>query len=208
MEAADGGCAFIFGDAEFIDMHNDPMYFDASGRSSNTPSVNFNIRSFVKFHLRQRSSFNSSEDAGSYTSLIGGNYIPSMAVLMRKSAVIEAGLYDEDYALEDLSMWLKLTRRSRARFLDRPLVRYRLHSHNSIQVLKRRLLCDTIRLLLRERGYCRAHELSESWDARILQLTRLLLENNPSIPLSVLMHRSFAISLVSAALRRSLRKLR
>ena len=55
-----------------------------------------------------------------------GNFLPSAAVMVRRTALEEAGGYDETLFYEDYDMWLKLADRYEFRFLPGLLANYRL----------------------------------------------------------------------------------
>ncbi len=62
------------------------------------------------------------------TSLINGNRTPHPSVLFSKDAYIEsAGYRDSDYLVEDLSLWLRMSRFSRLISVPEVLLNYRLH---------------------------------------------------------------------------------
>jgi glycosyltransferase involved in cell wall biosynthesis len=55
-----------------------------------------------------------------------GNFLPAPAVMVRRTALEEAGGYDETLFYEDYDMWLKLADRYEFRFLPGVLANYRL----------------------------------------------------------------------------------
>lgn len=89
-----------------------------------------------------------------------GHYrlVHSPTVLMRRSALVAAGPYDETIVQEDLDMWLRITRRHRVAYVDAVLVKYRVLSSslsNSITVRP---------ALVRDRVYVVAKFLAEETD--------------------------------------------
>ena len=61
--------------------------------------------------------------------LLRGNCVPLSAVLARREALEEAGLFPEETeATPDYELWLRIARRRPLAVVDGPLVRYRLHA--------------------------------------------------------------------------------
>ena len=61
---------------------------------------------------------------------------------------MEAGMYKvEDFAAEDLGLWLRLTRTGEFRSIPLPLLRYRLHGNSTVAANRRIALFNTKRLL-------------------------------------------------------------
>lgn len=77
-----------------------------------------------------------------------GGFFPPVSVLVRKAAVLEAGLFDTRLtSVEDWDVWLKISQRHPMRGLPRPLVRYRVYpgsmSTNAPRMLANRLMVIT-----------------------------------------------------------------
>jgi glycosyltransferase involved in cell wall biosynthesis len=58
--------------------------------------------------------------------LVDGNFIPALTPLIRRSALDQAGPYDEELAFEDWDMWLRLAASFEFRFLSWPSGVYRV----------------------------------------------------------------------------------
>jgi glycosyltransferase involved in cell wall biosynthesis len=74
-----------------------------------------------------------------------GGFFPPVSVVVRKEAVLEAGLFDTRLtSVEDWDVWLKISQRHPMRGLARPLVRYRVYpgsmSTNAPRMLANRLM--------------------------------------------------------------------
>ncbi len=81
-------------------------------------------------------------------SLYGANRTPHPSALFSKEAFMEAGMYKvEDFAAEDLGLWLRLTRTGEFRSIPLPLLRYRLHGNSTVAANRRIALFNTKRLL-------------------------------------------------------------
>jgi glycosyltransferase involved in cell wall biosynthesis len=70
-------------------------------------------------------------DANPLERLVKKNVIPGMAVLMRRKSIEQIGPHDEALVYSDWDFWIRLLAHSKAGFIDRPLVRYRVHGRNT-----------------------------------------------------------------------------
>ena len=71
-------------------------------------------------------------DSGfTFESLIWGNRIACSSVLVRKEVLNDIGIFDESreiFTAEDYELWLRIARKYRVKYLDIPLIKYRIHS--------------------------------------------------------------------------------
>jgi glycosyltransferase involved in cell wall biosynthesis len=58
--------------------------------------------------------------------LWGGNFIPAMTTLVRKTCYDDVGLYDENLSFEDWDMWLRVSEKFDFHFSPQPSARYRI----------------------------------------------------------------------------------
>jgi glycosyltransferase involved in cell wall biosynthesis len=61
------------------------------------------------------------------------SFIPSATPVVKKTALVEAGLFDESRErrfAEDWSMWLRIAERHPVKLIDEPLARIRMHASN------------------------------------------------------------------------------
>jgi glycosyltransferase involved in cell wall biosynthesis len=70
-------------------------------------------------------------DAEPLQSLLQGNVIPGMSVLMRRSAVEAVGDHDPALLYSDWEFWSRMLSSSAVGFIARPLVKYRVHGYNT-----------------------------------------------------------------------------
>jgi glycosyltransferase involved in cell wall biosynthesis len=66
-------------------------------------------------------------------SLIFANLIICSSVLVKKSTINDVGVMDTSPAIftaEDFELWLRIARKYRIKYIDLPLVKYRVHSSN------------------------------------------------------------------------------
>jgi len=82
--------------------------------------------SFIK---RQRE-FRSLPEGYIYETLLGGNFIPPMAVLYRKNSIEEIGGFDENIRYEDYDLLLRISRKYEIKADPTVLTKYRVHSRN------------------------------------------------------------------------------
>lgn len=65
-----------------------------------------------------------------FEDLIVSNTIIAPTVMLRTSTLVEVGGYDERYKLEDLPLWLKMSKKAPAKYIDEDLIYYRDHDSN------------------------------------------------------------------------------
>lgn len=60
--------------------------------------------------------------------LLGGNFLPTGAVMVRRSAIVDAGGYDESLSYDDYDMWLRLSHDFAFSYCDGVVANYRVLS--------------------------------------------------------------------------------
>lgn len=107
---------------------------------------------FIDFYSRnKRKKIRTVNYFGSYRSLLSGNYIPAMSVLIRTSSIKGVNSWEDRDIVEDWSLWLKLSKQYKFVYIDEPLAYYRIHGKNSIDNMKKQLTINTLNILKRER---------------------------------------------------------
>ena len=154
MEERDDTYAVAFGDAEFI---------DGDGLTLSRAKNKCSYVTFIDYYLGWRRDGDKGRRLGTYESLIRGNYIPAMSAIIRRDALFDVGLFDEDIAVEDWSIWLKLAKKYGFIPYEGVVARYRLHGLNSVSTMTGRLASHTLRILEREREYCRQNGYMAPW---------------------------------------------
>jgi alpha-1,3-rhamnosyltransferase len=155
--------ALACGDADYIDATGRKVYLDFLGCIRHTPHARF-FSSFLEFRTRVRNDFDfKGSDFGSYESFLGGNYIP-VGLLVKRRALLDVGLFDERIPIEDLDMWLKLSKKYKMKYIHDTLSHYRLHGLNTILTRKPLMIKSILQLLLREKTYCCSNGLEEKWN--------------------------------------------
>lgn len=69
-----------------------------------------------------------------YATIAQANFIPAMATLIRRDAILAVGGYDEALLFEDYDMWLSLSERFAFLFHDEKVARYREVSTSMVRV--------------------------------------------------------------------------
>lgn len=132
------------GDCDFIDEEGRKISIYAYGRTFQ--------RGMEFFTYPRRFDYKNKEIFGTYKTLIGGNYIPTIYLAKAKKLKEVRGFNGTKF-LEDWAMWLKLSKTCKFVFLDKVLYHYRQHTSNTIRTLKPELIKDEINLLLTEKDY-------------------------------------------------------
>jgi glycosyltransferase involved in cell wall biosynthesis len=95
-----------------------------------------------------------------FEKLVWTNFICNSSVLLRRSALDQAGLPDEDPSLtpyDDYDLWLRIAANNRLIGIDQPLVRYRVHPQSfgarfaNRELIVARVLVGAARKLARRR---------------------------------------------------------
>jgi len=65
-----------------------------------------------------------------FDTLLEGNFIPAMAVLIKTECFKKVGIYDEKLGYEDYDMWLRIAKDYKFIFSDYISAKYRIHENN------------------------------------------------------------------------------
>ena len=163
LEVAGSAYAAACGDSQFIDSDGQPFvrYFDGQICYNNTNQA---FTSFITFQTRSRKHLRiKQEPLGSYESFLLGNYI-SVGPLIRKEYLYDVGLYDNSCMLEDLDMWLKLTKCFKILLIEEPLFFYRVHGSNVTIKSSKNIKRSHIDLLKKEKQYCYSTKKDKIWN--------------------------------------------
>ena len=162
LESANDTCAAAFGNALFIDSEGEEVRLDSKGCiAANAGSISYD--NFIDFYTRDRSFDYRGNEFGTYKTLIVANYLPAMSNLVRTAAISEAGGWTVGNVIEDWEMWLKLSKKYRFIYINKPLAFYRLHDNSSTSLMSYRLNLCSLLLLAKEKQYCVDNDLSSSW---------------------------------------------
>jgi alpha-1,3-rhamnosyltransferase len=156
----------LLASAEFALAVGDNSYIDASGAATTVDLNGVRHATLLSLQTYWRSDLRLERDFGSYASLVVGNYVPN-GWLLRRSCVAAVGGFSRDLILDDWPLLLRLAKRYRMAYAGSVLAKYRIHETNTIRVQEDRILLDTLRVLLGERGYCREQGLEREWWAHV-----------------------------------------
>jgi alpha-1,3-rhamnosyltransferase len=166
LENLDDEYGVVCGNAQFIDDEGKILV-----RKKN------NHDDLIKYYASDRDDLNIMTEFGTYKSLLKGNYIPVLSTLIKRDALLEVGLYDEDLSLEDWSMWLKLSKKYKMKYVDKIVAFYRWHDSNITTTMSGRLALDVIHILEREKKYCTENNLMPVWRKKYYSAITFLLRN-------------------------------
>jgi glycosyltransferase involved in cell wall biosynthesis len=84
------------------------------------------------------------------TVLLGGNFIPGMATLIRRECYKKVGLYDETLPWEDWDMWLRIARHYSFVYSTTPSAKYRYHEKSLSHSDRARMVKESIKIGLKQ----------------------------------------------------------
>lgn len=87
---------------------------------------------FIEKHRK----FESAPSGNIYLSLLKGNFIPAMSLLIKTKVFEDVGLYDEDLVYEDYDMWLRIAAKYNIVFSDYVSARYRVRRNSLTFTIK------------------------------------------------------------------------
>ena len=148
---------------------------DEAGQPTSVERAGVRYGSLLSSYTAHREDFSAERDFGSYSSLIGGNYVPNGWLLRRSMAERVGGFVSGDL-LDDWSLLLRLAKQYRIAHTREVLAQYRVHDGNTTRTAHERILLDTVRILVRERRYCDEHQLTATW----LNYARQVLRDLPA----------------------------
>ena len=166
IENLDDKYGLVCGNAQFIDDEGKILVREKNNHDD-----------CIKYYTSNRDDLNLATQFGTYESLLNGNYIPALSTLIKRDALIEVGLYDENLSLEDWSMWLKLSKKFKMKYVDRIVAFYRWHDSNITKTMNQTLASDIIHILEREKKYCVNNNLMLIWRKRYYSSIIFLVRN-------------------------------
>jgi len=82
--------------------------------------------------------------------LLEGNFIPGMTILIRRSCFEGVGLFDEDLPWEDWDMWMRVARHYSFLFSPIPSAKYRRHEKSFSHCDPGRMVRDSFKICLKQ----------------------------------------------------------
>lgn len=152
LENLDENYAAAFGDATFIDDKSNEVYIDYKTGEYSTKEKGG--KSFLDYYTLKRDfDYKDESEFGSYKTLLGGNYLPAMSAVIKLDKIKEVNAWTSGNTIEDWEMWLKLSKKYKFAYVDKPVALYRWHDSNTCKLLNKDLHYDTIKLLLKNKDY-------------------------------------------------------
>lgn len=182
LESKGPSYAAAFGNAWFIDDEGQRICLDKEDRITEAANPGA-LADVMGQYTRGRNIDPKGEKFGSYPTLMAGNYLPAMSNLVRTSAIRVAGGWTPGNVVEDVEMWLKLTKKFKFLYVDQPVALYRWHQSNSMKILMGKMRCAYLVLLAREKAFCFEHSLKKLWREQYAGLLYSIMRDK-TVPLS------------------------
>jgi len=158
LESLDDSYAAAFGNAIFIDENGKEIYLDPITLTPTCKEKGFNLfLDLATFRLNLN--YKDQKLFGSYETLLFGNYLPAPAFLGKIDEIKKVGRWTEGNVVEDWEMWLKLSKKYKFAYVDKPVVLYRWHTTNSTKLIAKNIYYDVINLLKKEKKYALENNL-------------------------------------------------
>ena len=146
LEMLDANYVVAFGDAIFVDDNSKEVYLDK--KSGQYTSKEKGIKFFLEYYTEEKQiDYKDKETFGSYKTLLSGNYLPAMSYVAKLDKIKEVNAWTSGNTIEDLEMWLKLSKKYKFAYVDKAVALYRLHDNNTCKLMKYELVRDSICLL-------------------------------------------------------------
>jgi len=157
LEELDESYAIAFGDASFVDDNTNTIYLDK--KTGLSVSKEKGLNSFLEYYTLNRDfNYKDKNEFGTYKSIIEGNYLPAMSFVARLDKVLKVEGWTVNNRLEDIEMWLKLSRNYKFAYIDAYVAKYRWHLSNSMKTLYDELQYDLLLIFKKEFNYKNNHE--------------------------------------------------
>lgn len=160
MEAASDDVGVLYSDALLMDERGEPL-----------------PKGFIEIHRP----FAQKPEGWIFDTLLQGNFIPTMAALIRLSCVEAVGGIDESLITEDWDMWLRISRQFKFKYFPTPTAYYRMlrtsmtrTRHDEIVDSERRMFIKCLR-----RGWLTGKKKEEAIDAEYLEACRAYRQGAP-----------------------------
>ncbi len=162
LEAKGPAYAAAFGNAWFIDDAGQRIRLDYDERISENADGGTHA-DIMGHYTRGRNINCKGEEFGTYASLISGNYLPAMSNVVRTKAILDVGGWTPGNIVEDWEMWLKLCKKFKFVYVDRPVALYRWHETNTARTIPSGLLYSSFLLVHKEKQFCKSRNLNLLW---------------------------------------------
>lgn len=141
-----------FGDAIFMDDKSNEVYIDRKTKEYATKEKGYKF--FLDyFTVGKEFNYKDKKNFGSYKTLLAGNYLPAMSYVIKLEKIKEVGAWTSGNTVEDWEMWLKLSKKYKFTYIDKPVALYRWHESNSCKIIRKNLIYDSVKLIEKEKSY-------------------------------------------------------
>ncbi|AEE13815.1 glycosyl transferase family 2 [Thermodesulfobium narugense DSM 14796] len=165
--------AIVFGDATYINKQGEVMKVRKG--SIETENVIVALAS-----TRKDFNYLNEDEFGTYKTLFSG-YLPTASWLARTECIREVGGFNEECFVEDMPLWIALSKKYRFKFFNKSVAGYRLHFQNTSSSFHNKMLVNLFRFLEGEREYCIQNNLYDFWKRMMIFWSKDILkkENMP-----------------------------
>ncbi|MGC8482815.1 MAG: glycosyltransferase family 2 protein [Thermodesulfobium sp.] len=158
----------VFGDATYINEHGEVVRVQKGSIESESVMI---------ILASDRDDFNylNEDEFGTYKTLFRG-YLPAVSWLAKTECILDVGGFNEDFFVEDMPLWIALSKKYRFKFFNQSVAGYRIHSQSTSTSFHNKMLIDLVELLESERGYCVQNSLYDFWKKMMLLWSKEILQ--------------------------------
>jgi alpha-1,3-rhamnosyltransferase len=152
--------AIVFGDATYISEQGETLVMRKGSIES---------ESVMRFLASGRGDFNylNEDEFGTYKTLFLG-YLPTASWLAKTECILEVGGFNEAVFVEDMPLWIALSKKYKFKFFNQSVAGYRIHSQNTSSSYHTEMLISLFMFLENEREYCIENNLYDFWKKMML----------------------------------------
>jgi alpha-1,3-rhamnosyltransferase len=170
LENLDETYAIAFGNAIFIDERGKKIYIDKSGELCDKER---GVNLFIEYFALVSNRIMSLKDPayfGTYQSFLKGNYLPAMSYIAKLDKIKDVGGWTDKNTIEDWEMWLKLSKKYKFAYIDKPVALYRLHQNNSTKTHAKDIVLDCLRILKKEKQYAIINNFENEYYEQLIRI--------------------------------------
>ncbi|MGC8482840.1 MAG: glycosyltransferase, partial [Thermodesulfobium sp.] len=174
LESLPDNYAIVFGDATYI---------DDQGLAMRVRTGSIESDRVMEVLASDRDDFNylDEDEFGTYKTLFRG-YLPTPSWLAKTEYILDVGGFNEAYFIEDMPLWIALSKKYRFKFFNQSVAGYRVHFRNTSSSFHIKMLIDLIKLLESERDYCIQNNLYDFWKKMMLLWLKEILKKESISP--------------------------
>jgi alpha-1,3-rhamnosyltransferase len=160
--------AIVFGDA---------IYLSEQGEVMKMRKGSIESESVMTILASDRDDFDylNEDEFGTYKTLFWG-YLPTASWLAKTELVLEAGGFNEAVFVEDMPLWIALSKKYKFKFFNQVVAGYRIHSQNTSYSYRSKVHISLLMFLYNEREYCVQNGLFDFWKDMMLLWSKEVLK--------------------------------